>query len=359
MTTNGPIPRSRAVIGSVVGALCPPVAQSDVADLAVAMVPSLASSRYLSMFATAGITTRSLAMEPSWYASLPSLAQRSAVAVKVGSDLATTAATAALADAGVAPADVDAVVVASTTVVRSPGLDATLVATLGLRHDVRRVPVGSMASLGGAAALAVGADLVAAGHRCVLVVVVEVNSTAFTPTGDGAETVLTMALFSDGAAAAVLTAPDPAGGGDGGSVAVVGSASHLVPDSGWVMGFDVDDHGLRWRLAPQVPEVALAHTGASVDAALATVGWTRGDINHVLLHPGGLKVLAACAEALGLDDRALEVSRAVLADTGNVSGVTVLLVLERHLAGPAPAGRALLTAMGPGFGFEHVMLEVG
>jgi alkylresorcinol/alkylpyrone synthase len=44
---------------------------------------------------------------------------------------------------------------------------------------------------------------------------------------------------------------------------------------------------------------------------------------------------------------------------GNVSSATVLLVLEAFLASEPPPGRGLLTAMGPGFGFEHVLFTVG
>jgi alkylresorcinol/alkylpyrone synthase len=362
-----------AVVRSVATALCPSVPQSDVRELAVQLFPSLADSRYLKIFDNAGIDHRSLAQPVDWYGQHHTQAERFALAVALGVTLATDAATQALAGAGVTAAEVDAVVVVSTTVVRSPALDAALVASLGLRSDVRRVPVAGMASLGGAAGLALGADLVAAGHACVLVVAVEMNTLMFTPGDDSPEALVTMALFSDGAAAVVLgagrhepgglgpsgeptdtAAPAPAGSGQ---LRVVASVADLVPDSLGVMGFDVDDDGLHWRLAANVPDVALANTARSVDAALAVAGWDRSDVDHLLLHPGGVKVLAACAEALGVGMEALETSLGVLRDVGNMSGVTVLMVLQRHLAAGPPPGRAMLTAMGPGFGFEHVLLE--
>ena len=370
-----------AVVRSVATALCPSVPQSDVRDMVVQLYPALAGSRYLRVFDNAGIDHRSLAQPVDWYGHDHSQAERFGLAVDKGSALATAAATDALSQAGVTAHEVDAVVVVSTTVVRSPALDAALVAPLGLRSDVRRIPVAGMASLGGAAGLALGADLVAAGHHCVLVVAVEMNSLMFTPGDDSPEALVTMALFSDGAAAVVLTvlsdddtgpvtptAPasqdSPAGGvgGGDGPLCVVASAADLVAGSLGVMGFDVDDNGLRWRLAADVPDVALANTARSVDAALAVAGWDRTDVDHLLLHPGGVKVVAACAEALGVGMEPMETSLGVLRDVGNMSGVTVLMVLQRHLAaghlaaGP-PAGRALLTAMGPGFGFEHVLLE--
>jgi alkylresorcinol/alkylpyrone synthase len=193
---------------------------------------------------------------------------------------------------------------------------------------------------------------------------VEMNTLMFTPGDDSPEALVTLALFSDGAAAVVLTAepappdsPDSPEAPGAGSLRVVASVADLVPDSLGVMGFDVDDNGLRWRLAANVPDVALANTARSVDAALATAGWQRNDVDHLVLHPGGVKVVAACAEALGVGMEPMAASLGVLRDVGNMSGVTVLMVLQRHLAAGPPPGRALLTAMGPGFGFEHVLLE--
>lgn len=350
MPTPTPTPEPFAEVLSVASALAPAVPQRDVAAAVERRFPD-APPRHLAMFANAGITTRRLVREPQWYLAPDTLAGRAGLAVVEGTRLATEAATAALVAAGRSAGEVDAVVVATSTVVRSPGLDVALADSLGLRADVRRVPLGSMASLGGANSLAVGADLVAAGHGCVLVVVVEVNSLTYVP-GDGSPGELaTLALFSDGAAAVVLGPP-----GAGGPLGVVGTHAEVVPDTLGVMGFDVDDDGLRWRLAPDVPDVAARHVGASVDAAAAAVGWDPAEVEHLLVHPGGVRVLDAVVGALGVDPARLAPSLAVLDECGNLSGPTVLVVLERHLAAGPLAGRALLVAMGPGFGFEHVAL---
>lgn len=347
-----------ADILSVASALAPAVPQTKVAE-AVAGHYTGAEPRYLAMFDNAGITTRRLVRPPTWYTHEHSLAERGDLAVVEGTRLASDAAAAALARSGCDPGAVDAVVVATSTVLRSPGLDLALQAGLGLRPDVRRVTVGAMASLGGANALALGADLVAAGYQRVLVVVVEVNSLTFSPgraTGDRRATgtpaeFATLALFSDGAAAVVL---GPAGGG--GSMQVVGRHAEVVPDTLGVMGFDLDDAGLRWRLAPDVPDVAARQVAASVGSAASRVGWDPDGIDHLLVHPGGVRVLDAVEGALGLGDGRLGLSRAVLGDCGNLSGPTVLVVLERHFTAGPPGGTAMLVAMGPGFGFEHVAL---
>jgi alkylresorcinol/alkylpyrone synthase len=337
---------------AVASALPPPVDQREVARLAVRLAPQVAPDRVEAIFTNTGIRHRHLAMPVEWYAHLHDLAERQRLAADLAVALGAEAARRALGAAGVGPSEVDAVVLVTSTVLRSPGVEASLVGALGLRPDVRRVPLGGLASLGGAAGLALAADLVRAHPGPVLLVAVELNSVAFVAGEAPLETAVSMALFSDGAAAVVVGPTDR-------GVRLLARHSTLVPASEPVMGFEVVDEGLRWRLAPEVPEVAARHARASVEAALATVGWSLGELDHVLIHPGGAKVLDAVAAVLDLPPDAMEWSWEAMRDHGNVSSVTVLLVLEHFLAASPAPGRGLLTAMGPGFAFEHVLVELG
>ena len=74
------------------------------------------------------------------------------------------------------------------------------------------------------------------------------------------------------------------------------------------------------------------------------------------MHPGGIKVLQALAEALELSPAALRDSREVLRSHGNMSAATVLFVLERMLAQDR-SGRILASALGPGFTAGFLLLE--
>ncbi len=347
----------RAAVVGVASSLPPPVAQDEIARFAVELYPELEGSRHLAMFANAGIERRHLAHDLDWYRDRRSLAERAGEAGALGLHHAARAASDALEAAGVAPAAVDAVVMVTSTVLEVPTLDAALVSALGLRDDVRRVPLWGMASLGGAAGLGLAWELVGPGSGTVLVVGVEMNSLTFVRDDQSMDMLVSMALFSDGAAAAVVRAADPSTPGAAGDVELVGRHSTLVPDTAWAMGFGVADTGLRWHLAPNVPEVASRWARASIEAAFATVDWSRTDDDHALIHPGGAKVLDAVEDALGLDRHSLHWSRETMRDHGNVSSVTVLLMLERFLAARPAPGPGLITAMGPGFAFEHVLFE--
>ena len=98
-----------------------------------------------------------------------------------------------------------------------------------------------------------------------------------------------------------------------------------------------------------------------VDGFLAGHGLTRADIEWWVCHPGGPKVLEALEEALEVPRRAVEMTWDSLARIGNLSSVSVLHVLQDTLRDrpPRPGSWGLVTAMGPGFCSELVLVRAG
>jgi alkylresorcinol/alkylpyrone synthase len=84
---------------------------------------------------------------------------------------------------------------------------------------------------------------------------------------------------------------------------------------------------------------------------------TLADIDGLIVHPGGEKVLAAIEEAYALPPEAMADARAVLAEHGNMSAVTVLAVFERSLR-TSPPGRYLMAALGPGFSLGMCLVDL-
>src|SRR5207245_168792 len=93
-----------------------------------------------------------------------------------------------------------------------------------------------------------------------------------------------------------------------------------------------------------------------VDRSLAEDGLAIGDIDQVVAHPGGPRVLDAVAGSLGLATHRLESSEQVFAKVGNVSSATIFFVLD---ALPIPSGpaTALAIAFGPGLSIELALLR--
>ena len=112
-------------------------------------------------------------------------------------------------------------------------------------------------------------------------------------------------------------------------------------------------------LDAQVPSIVGRYIGEDVDGFLTDHGLTRTDIGWWVCHPGGPKVIEALRDALGLNDHDLALTRASLAQIGNLSSASVLHVLAGTLRDrpPAPGRHGLLMALGPGFCSELVLLR--
>jgi alkylresorcinol/alkylpyrone synthase len=96
-----------------------------------------------------------------------------------------------------------------------------------------------------------------------------------------------------------------------------------------------------------------------VDAFLADHRLGYEDIALWVAHPGGPKVLEAMEGAFPLKPGALDLAWESLRRVGNLSSASVLLVLQETLARaqPPPGSYGLMTAMGPGFCSELVLLR--
>lgn len=331
--------------------------QGEVREAARTLFPRMAARPHmLDVFDNAQIESRALSRPLEWYLEARGFGEKNAVFVEEARALTLRLAREALERAGVAPHEVDAVVVVNTSGLSTPSLDAYLIGALGLNPHAARLPVWGLGCAGGAAGLARAADLVRAGHRRVLFVAVELCSLTLVRGDESKSNFVGTALFADGGAALVVTAQDVPGPPP--LAALHGAFSTLIEDSEDIMGWDVVDDGLKVRFSRDIPTLVRSMMRENVAQALAGRGWSRDDVGTFVVHPGGVKVLSAYEEALDLPSGALDSSRRVLAAHGNMSSVTVLFVLEEVLRGE-PLGQGLLSAMGPGFSAEHVLLSFG
>jgi len=318
--------------------------------------------RLLSVFDTAGIETRHFCMPLEWYAQKRTFAESNRNYVEQAMELAERAALGALEPLGLGPADVDHFVYVSTTGMATPSVDARLMNRMAFRSHLRRTPVWGLGCAGGAAGLARAADLALAspGSR-VLLVALELCSLTFQRGDLDRRNLVAASLFSDGAAAVVIAGPDapPPGNGAPRGLAVRAARSTLWQDTLDVMGWDIDGDGLHVIFSRDIPTIVRERVRPNLEVFLEECGLDLSRLDHLLAHPGGPRVLGAYAEALGWPPERLGHSRAVLAECGNMSSPTCLFVLDRALrAGDlAPRQPAVITALGPGFASESVLLE--
>ncbi len=121
------------------------------------------------------------------------------------------------------------------------------------------------------------------------------------------------------------------------------------------MSWRIGDHGFRMTLSPQVPRLIEQTLGPWVERWLADCGTSLAEVGSWAIHPGGPRILDACSTALNLPPQALDASRQVLAEFGNMSSPTLLFIIERLIAQSAPRPCVAL-AFGPGITVEAALL---
>jgi alkylresorcinol/alkylpyrone synthase len=338
--------RHRANLISLASAVPPHrLTQADAADVArdafAHRFPDF--GRISRVFKTTGIQTRHLIKPVEWYLKPMGWPERTAAYLEGAEDLFVAAAEKAIAAAGCRACDIDTVVTISSTGIATPSLEARAAGRLGFRADVERVPVFGLGCAGGVNGLAIASRLAQARPgSTVLMVAVEVCSTAFRLDKLTKANMVATALFADGAAACILRA------GDSGIAEIEGAGEHMWPDTLNIMGWNIDDEGLGVVFDRDIPPFAHEKVGPAVDGILDRLGIARDSINRFACHPGGAKVITALEHTLHLEQGALDHERAVLSEYGNMSAPTVMFVLDRVIAAGLPK-RTVMTAMGPGF----------
>ena len=307
--------------------------------------------RLSGVFDNAGIARRHIVAPQDWYMHSHGWHDRNAVYLDASEQLFIDAATAAIERAGLRPDEIDGVVTVSTTGIATPSLEARCGQRIGLRDNVRRVPVFGLGCAGGVNGLSLASRLATADPGSLwLFVTVETCSISIRLDSDDPAAVVATALFGDGAAAAVVTS------GLHSLAHITGSAERIWPDTLRIMGWDVDDPGLSVVFDRAIPPFIETELADAVDGMCKELGIKRDDIDRMCCHPGGVKVIDAIETALKLNQGELNLEREVLRDYGNMSAPTVMFVLERLLERGLP-DKVLMTAFGPGFTCAGMLLE--
>lgn len=248
-------------------------------------------------------------------------------------------------------ADLDGVthlVVASCTGFVAPGIDQIIARRLGL-EGVERTLVGFMGCYAAVCALRTAYHIVRSNPEArVLAVTVELCTLHLQETQQ-IEQLLAMLQFSDGAAAALVTA-EPEGL----------EMSHLfsaqLEDSAELIQWKIVDTGFEMTLSGEVPN-RIQHA-LEDEKVRETVynGWGPDQVDSWAVHAGGRSILDAVEKGLELPQGSLWASRDVLAKYGNMSSSTLMFVLAELMARP-DTGKGVAIAFGPGLAAEGFHFE--
>ena len=304
--------------------------------------------------ASAGVQTRRIALPLPQYGKLSGFTEANDIFIETALELGERALLSAFDAAKVKPSDVDIILSTTVTGVAVPTLEARLATRVGLRPDVKRVPLFGLGCVAGAAGVARMHDyLLAFPDHVAVLLAVELCSLTLQRDDYSIANLVAASLFGDGAGAVVAkgSALRPIGPG------VLATRSRLYPDTEEVMGWNIGSNGFQIKLSTEVANVAEKYLGEDVRNFLADHGLTTADISTWVCHPGGPKVIEAVEHTLDLPVNALDHTRNSLRDNANLSSVSVLDVLRANMADPPPPGSfGLMMAMGPAFCSELVLL---
>jgi alkylresorcinol/alkylpyrone synthase len=308
------------------------------------------------LHANAQVSSRHLVLPLEQYATLTGFGESNDLFIAHAVQLGAAALTGALQRAGIAPDEVDVVISTTITGIAVPSIEARIAQLVGLRPDVKRMPLFGLGCVAGAAGIARLHDyLIGHPDQVGALISVELCSLTVQRNDRSVANLVASGLFGDGAAAVVAVGANRSEPGP----RVLDSRSHLYPDSEHIMGWDVGAGGLKIVLDAQVPEIVRQYFGKDVRSFLAEHSLQVDDVGAWVSHPGGPKVIEAIEAELALAGDPLELTWRSLDQIGNLSSSSVLHVLRDTLdkRSLTPGTPGMLMAMGPGFCSELVLLQ--
>jgi alpha-pyrone synthase len=252
------------------------------------------------------------------------------------------------------------IVFVSSTGFVGPGIDAELIARLGLRRDISRATVNFMGCAAAMNGLHLACDRVQANpHHKSLVICLELSSVNAV-FDESINDVIIHSIFADGCAAMVVGATTESEAAGNGKILIKDRLSYLVENTQDGITLGIKDNGITCQLSRQLPEYIETGIAPIIDGFLADNSMTRSDIDLWAVHPGGTRIIESVQRALDLNDTQVAYSWEVLAEYGNMLSTSLLFVIERMMAGNqnAPAGRnGLAFSFSPGIGVEGILFE--
>ncbi len=323
--------------------------------------------RLLGMFDNSLIEQRHFSMPKEWYSQPHALEERNDLYIKLATEFGIAAISDCLSseeflDGNVATEEIDAIFFISTTGMATPSIEARIMNRMSFSPHTRRIPIWGLGCAGGAAGIALAGEYCRANPRAkVIVLALELCSLTFQLSDLSKSNLVGTSLFADGVACLLVA-------GDEAKISVPAdhscrpfirsSRTTLKPNSERIMGWDVRNEGLYVVFSRDIPAVIRSWLKDNIVEFLASENLSMSDIRHLIAHPGGRKILEAYQDSLNIPEEMTQIPRAVLRDHGNMSSPSIVYVLKEFMSKQLGRGEiGLMTALGPGFSSELLLLE--
>uniref|UniRef100_A0ACD5TQV7 Uncharacterized protein n=2 Tax=Avena sativa TaxID=4498 RepID=A0ACD5TQV7_AVESA len=294
----------------------------------------------------------------------PSLEARLAIVATAAPELAASAATKAIARWGRPATDITHLVVCTNMEARAPSADVRLVHLLGLRTNVCRTMLQLNGCTAGCSALRLAKDLAENNRGArVLVACVEISIAGFAgpDQGECLDTLISHALFGDGAGAVIVGA-DTVHPIEHPLFEMVSVTQTVIPNTEHVLSIMPGEFGIHGKVSTKLPGLVADNIEQCLlDAFGALHIKVKWNDLFWAVHPGSSVVLDRMEKTLRLDPTKLAASRTVVQNFGNMLSATVIFVLDeqqRRMAEEGPEVEwGVMVGFGPGFSIETMVLR--
>ena len=310
--------------------------------------------KVLKLFEGAGVDRRYSIMEADEVFLNSSFEEKNNIYVREVIKLAEQSLQKSLKKVDLQPTDIDYIITVSCTGIMIPSVDAYLINSLQMRQDIVRLPVTEMGCVAGVSGIIYAKNFLKANpNKRAAVISVEAPTATFQHEDFSMANIVSAAIFGDGAASVILSSYEHDKGPN-----VIDEAMYHFYDSIDVMGFKLVNTGLEMILDKKVPETISSHFPMIVHPFLERNNLTIEDINHLIFHPGGKKIVNTVEALFKSLGKNIDDTKEVLKLYGNMSSATVLYVLERFMDGDRQQGeKGLMLSFGPGFSAQRILLE--
>ena len=310
--------------------------------------------KVLKLFEGAGVDRRYSIMDPKEVFFNSSFEEKNNIYVREAKKIAEQALQKSLEKANLNPTDIDYIITVSCTGIMIPSVDAYLINSLQMRQDIVRLPVTEMGCAAGVSGIIYAKNFLKANpNKRAAVIAVEAPAATFQLEDFSMANIVSAAIFGDGAASVILSSHKEDKGPK-----IIDEAMYHFYDSTHMMGFKLVNTGLQMILDKTVPETISNHFPRIVHPFLERNNLTIDDVNHLIFHPGGKKIVQTVEDLFGSLGKNIDDTKEVLRLYGNMSSATVLYVLERFMDGDRQREeKGLMLSFGPGFSAQRILLE--
>lgn len=310
--------------------------------------------KVIKIFEGAGVDKRYSIMDPKDVFNTTGFGERNDIYARELIKLSKSCLQKSLKKAGWEPTEIDFIITVSCTGIMIPSVDAYLINELNMRQDVVRLPVTEMGCAAGVSGIIYAKNFLKANLGKRAAVIALESPTATLQTGDfSMVNIVSSAIFGDGVACVLMSSKTEDTGPE-----VLAEEMYHFYDATDMMGFKLIDSGFQMVLDKEVPDKIAAHFTDIIYPFLEKNNVTIEEINHLIFHPGGKKIVQTVEELFGKLGKDINDTKEVLRLYGNMSSATVLFVLERFMNREIPKGElGLMLSFGPGFSAQRVLLK--